>query len=351
MGYAVQQYTSIMPDDIPSPTVTLGGYQDEFIEGWTSAQGRISTLSSPARIARGSMGSPRVPLPVGSNSSSPPLPRETILDRAFQLRYIPGSEREVPGEEKLSSLARFDALMREAEERRKAREQDQAAVRGPLRRTWEGKDSENENRDGVGKETDDETDDEDTDVDVFDYDLNDDANAPTNSAHRALEYIASHRSSVQSPSFRHLSRNSMSYQESHSMTSGASIARPHTSHSKLRPVMAPRTISQPQPIPLSLDRLTSTPMAPTEEGSVPRHGKRDSVSSIKRLSFNEFTKRLSSTSSLLLVQTNQTTSSRGSSEVEGLANSRGTTLSPEREDRCAWRGNVGVFGGNDGGFV
>ncbi|RYO84645.1 hypothetical protein DL766_005653 [Monosporascus sp. MC13-8B] len=347
MGYPVQQYTSIMPDDLLSPTDTLGGYQDEFIEGWTSAQGRISTLSSPTRMVRGSMGSPRGPLPVGSDSSSPPLPRETILDRAFQLRCIPGSEREVPGEEKLSSLARFDALMREAEERRKAKERDQAAVKEPLRSTWEEDDSESANCDGVSKESDDE----DSDADGFDYDLDDDGNTPVNSGHRALEYIASHRSSVQSPPFRHMSRNSVSYQESHSMTSGASIARPHTAHSKLRPVMAPRTISQPQPIPLSLDRLASTPMPLTEEGSVQRHGKRDSTSSIKRLSFNEFTKRLSSTSSLLLVQTNQSTSSRGSSEVDGLANSRGTTFSPEREDRCGWRGSVGVFGGNDGGFI
>jgi hypothetical protein len=63
-------------------------------------------------------------------SSSPPGPRETILDRAFQMRCIPGSDREVPGEEKLSSLARFDALMREADEKRKKREMEEARARG-----------------------------------------------------------------------------------------------------------------------------------------------------------------------------------------------------------------------------
>lgn len=65
-------------------------------------------------------------------SGSPPFPRETILDRAFQLRYIPGSDQQIPGEEKLSSLARFEALMQQADEQRKLREQRENAERPPL---------------------------------------------------------------------------------------------------------------------------------------------------------------------------------------------------------------------------
>jgi hypothetical protein len=51
-----------------------------------------------------------------------PGPRETILDRAFQMRYIPGSKR-VPstGDEKISSIARFEALMAEHDQRFKAK--------------------------------------------------------------------------------------------------------------------------------------------------------------------------------------------------------------------------------------
>ncbi len=110
--------------------------------------------------------------------------------------------------------------------------------------------------------------------------------------------------------------------------------------------------------------------------------KRQSVSSVKRLSFGEFTRRLSSTSSLLLMQTNASTggSSRASHSDMDLQQPPGSPaphlhhlhpragappaplqqqiqnppLSPlpagERE-RCAWRGSVGVFGTGEGGFV
>ncbi|KAH8757871.1 hypothetical protein F5883DRAFT_566551 [Diaporthe sp. PMI_573] len=40
-----------------------------------------------------------------------PFRGETILDRAFRLQYIPGSEQQGSGAEKLSSVARFDALL------------------------------------------------------------------------------------------------------------------------------------------------------------------------------------------------------------------------------------------------
>jgi hypothetical protein len=43
-----------------------------------------------------------------------PIPGETILDRAFHLRYIPGCQQQASGTEKLSSVALFDALPRQA---------------------------------------------------------------------------------------------------------------------------------------------------------------------------------------------------------------------------------------------
>lgn len=362
-GYSTQQqqqYTSVHPTDLPSPAVTTPGYQEEFIEGWTSAQGRVSTLSSPIRVGRDSVVSGRGHMPLGSSSSSPPGPRETILDRAFQMRYIPGAENEIPGEEKLSSLARFDALMREAEERRRAQELDSTTVKAPpLKSMWEA--DENDGAQGdASRELDD---DEDSDYDAFDHGLGYGDVQSGDPAQKTLDLIASRRRSVQAPRPHHLSRNSLSYHESAGRAEGSSIMRPHTAHSKSRPVMSPRTSSQPQPVPPSLDRLTLSSMPSSGEASTHRHHeKRNSVNSVKRLSFTEFTKRLSSTSSLLLVQTNQSASSRASSEMDGTQpstprgtglNPRGTPLSPDRDqgrdERCGWRGSVGVFG--DGGFV
>ncbi|KAI1391003.1 uncharacterized protein F4822DRAFT_395118 [Hypoxylon trugodes] len=342
-SYAAQHYTSVHPFDLPSPATTVGEYHDQFIEGWTSAQGRSSTLSSPIR-ARGSVcSSPGQILP-SVHSSSPPGPRETILDRAFQLRCIPGSDREVPGEEKLSSLARFEALMREAEERQKTYEKEKAPMNQPLKSTWEEDESEEE-------EEVDEDDEDDSDEDGFEQDLGHDEIGP--SAQKALQFIANRHSSgrPQNP------RMAPNYHES-----GPSILRPHTAHSRLRPA-AQRTSSQPH-IPTSTLDMSAIPARVAEESVTRRnHEKRHSTSDVKRLSFNEFTKRLSGTSSLLLVQTNQSaSSSRGSSEIDGAQQTtppRGTlsprgagALSPsEREERCRWRGSVGVFGANEGGFL
>src|SRR5687768_6881725 len=66
-----QHYTTVLPTDIPSPT-TAGpaDYQGEFIEGWTSAQGRSSTVSSPTR-GRDSISS-HAQQPSVTESSSPP---------------------------------------------------------------------------------------------------------------------------------------------------------------------------------------------------------------------------------------------------------------------------------------
>ncbi|KAI0840053.1 hypothetical protein F5Y06DRAFT_294718 [Hypoxylon sp. FL0890] len=342
-AYATQHYTTVHPSDLPSPATTIGEYHDQFIEGWTSAQGRSSTLGSPIR-ARESVGSMPGFLP-GVHSSSPPAPRETILDRAFQLRCIPGSDREVPGEEKLSSIARFEALMREVEEREKAFDKEKTPMKEPLRSTWEEDESEED-------EDPDEDNEEDSDEDAFEQDIGTDEIGP--SAQRALQFIAN----------RHSGRSQWSQSSTRTASNhdvGPSILRPHTAHSRMRPA-AQRTNSQSH-IPATTLEMSALPNRVPEEGVTRRnHEKRHSTSDVKRLSFNEFTKRLSGTSSLLLVQTNASaSSSRGSSEADGGQQTtpprgplspRGGPLSPsERDERCRWRGSVGVFGANEGGFL
>ncbi|KAI0381813.1 hypothetical protein F5Y04DRAFT_254411 [Hypomontagnella monticulosa] len=340
-GYSAQHYTTIHPSDLPSPATTVGEYQDQFIEGWTSAQGRSSTLSSPIRV-RESIGSSPGQVPSSIHSSSPPAPRETILDRAFQMRCIPGSDREVPGEEKLSSIARFEALMRDVEERQKVFDK-KTTTKEPLKSTWE--DDESEEND------DDDDDDEDSEEDGFEQDISDEIHP---SAQKALQFIANRHSSGKP----HGSQNTRTASNYHN--SGPSILRPHTAHSRLRPA-AQRTSSQPH-IPVAAVDMAAIPRVPEEGVTRLNHEKRHSTSDVKRLSFNEFTKRLSGTSSLLLVQTNASAnSSRGSSETDGAQQAtpprgalspRGGALSPsERDERCRWRGSVGVFGANEGGFL
>ncbi|KAI0471924.1 hypothetical protein GGR56DRAFT_98209 [Xylariaceae sp. FL0804] len=354
MGLIPQHYTAVHPSDLPSPALTMGEYQDQFIEGWTSAQGRSSTLSSPAR-GRASTASSYAPGQANIDTSSPPAPRETILDRAFQLRYIPGADREVPGEENLSSLARFEALMQEVEDRRKPSvgEATLAAAatisKKPLRSTWEEDDESDD--DEFGAEV--EDDEEDSDEDAYNHGF--DPDGIRSPASRALEFITnrpdsrSHWSSVSRMSH---------YSDSGGLTGGPSILRPHTAHSRLRP-STQRTSSQPNIISPSFASAAPSTSRIVEEGAVRRaHEKRHSTSDVKHLNVNDFAKRLSSSSSLLLVQSNvSTASSRGSSDFDPSVTPRGT-LSParakspeQRDERCRWRGSVGVFGSTESGFL
>ncbi|KAK4189089.1 hypothetical protein QBC35DRAFT_450553 [Podospora australis] len=406
MGF--HNYT-MHPADLPSPATTigtnLGEYQGEFIEGWTSAQGRSSTLSSPIR-ERGSVSSGPSQLPsIPDAGTSPPGPRETILDRAFQLRCIPGSEREVPGEEKLTSLARFDALMRDMDDKRKQREAEEAKRRADHAATaaaasqsvsalndHSGVKSGWDLDDDSSSEYDDD-DDDDSDGPFGEADLDEDRfSTPASSARRALDYISGQPTHPPHPPRTHSARVPLSYNHEALMAlssnSGSSL-RPQTGYSKTRgrPGMAARTHSQPQlatiiaSSPSTVGGLAD-PNIPEDSisslglGSPPTlqrssTEKRASNSSNKRLSFSEFTKRLSSSSSLLLVQTNTSAaSSRGSnSDADPPAPQsppphlhhlhpraapqppvQQQPQSPER-DRCGWRGSVGVFGGAEGGFL
>ncbi|KAK4204254.1 hypothetical protein QBC40DRAFT_104503 [Triangularia verruculosa] len=394
-----QNYTTMLPTDLPSPATTIGEYQGEFIEGWTSAQGRSSALSSPVR-ERGSVGSGPTPLaPIMDAGTSPPGPRETILDRAFQMRRIPGSEREVPGEEKLTSLARFDALMRDMDDKRKQREAEDARQKAQTAAAASASVSALNEQSGLksawdldesSSEYDDDDDDDDSDGPFDEADLDDDQLSPQpNSAQRALDYISGRpdlRNRPHPPPRTHSIRTPLSYNHEALMAlSSNSGARPQTGYSgnRTRPGMSQRTHSQPQlatimassPSTAAAEDSLST-LAPGSPPPLQRNQteKRQSNSSAKRLSFSEFTKRLSSTSSLLLVQTNTSnTSSRGSNSdapepsvpqsppqhlhhlhpraapPPPLAPQSPTSMS--ERDRCGWRGSVGVFGAGEGGFL
>lgn len=409
-------YTTVAPTDLPSPATTIGEYRGEFIEGWTSAQGRSSSLNSPIR-ARDSISSQNQGLPSIPDAISQLNPRETILDRAFQMRRIPGSEREAPGDEKMSSLARFDALMREMDEKRKQREAEEAkrneaaasssakAEDSAPKSAWDEDDSDSvANDDDLDSEDDDDY--SDGPIGEAEADIEDRYAARTASAQRALDFIITGKrdptQQQRQQSWGHGVRAPPSYNHEAFMalsSSGSSEARPQTGYSKnrSRPEMSQRTHSQPHLSTIlassstPLDSSMSMPIQDSEEGefrlapasppTVPRTSteKRQSASSAKRLSFTEFTRRLSSTSSLLLVQTNASGgSSRCSNSDMDLQQppqsptqmshhlhprTAPPTSLPQHQqpsqsscpvsdrDRCGWRGSVGVFGGGEGGFL
>ncbi|GAB1314996.1 PH domain-containing protein [Madurella fahalii] len=404
-------YTTMHPTDLPSPATTIGEYQGEFIEGWTSAQGRSSTLSSPVRGRDSVSSQAPAPLPPIPDSSSPPGPRETILDRAFQMRCIPGSEREVPGGEKLSSLARFDALMREMDERRRQRESEEAKSKYEAAATTASK----PDNSGLQSAWDlDDDSDSDSDDMVEDGDSDglaggaeadmEDRFSSAASARRALDFITGrHESTLRSRAYGMRSQPAYNREALLALSSvGPTPLRPQTGYSKNRgrPEMSQRTHSQPHlatilaSSPSSVEgnaSLAASIVQSPEDGAFtlgpasPAAGRarsstehRRSASSVKRLSFGEFTRRLSSTSSLLLVQTNNTSgaSSRASnSDIDPTQlppqsppqhlhhlHPRATAalsqqpqspppMSDRERERCGWRGSVGVFGGGESGFL
>ncbi|KAL2067806.1 hypothetical protein VTL71DRAFT_15902 [Oculimacula yallundae] len=367
MGFASPHphgYATTLPTDLPSPASTAG-YDNQFIEGWTSAQGRSSALSSHTR---GSNSIASAVTPVMPIASTPPGPRETILDRAFQMRCIPGSDRMLDKEdEKISSIARFEALMREVDERKHAKESNKHPKE---RQDW-----------GLEEESEDSSDgepDNDDDIEMSDEELS----IPT-PAQRALDYISGRRTPIstanrplsptpRSPPVPFLNPQAMSAFHGNSGSNGLR-PRTGTNPSNPRPkgsrptslALPSRSISS-NAIPTLRDRDSNN--STLRAGSTDSKDiRRRSSTSVKRLSFTEFAKRLSSTSSLLLVQTNNSSSSgrdgsgRGSSEygVEELDRSNnnmnismrgGDLASRNRDKRCGWRGSVGAFG-PEGGFL
>ncbi|KAK6584633.1 hypothetical protein PZA11_002857 [Diplocarpon coronariae] len=362
MGFAVPHphgYPTTLPTDLPSPAST-SGYDKQFIEGWTSAQGRSSTLSS---YTRGSNSIPSVVTPTAPIASTPPGPKETILDRAFQMHVIPGCERtSEKQDDKISSIARFEALMREVDERKQAR-----AVAEPIQEPEEWGLEEEESEDSSSGEPD-----LDEHLELPDEELS----IPT-PAQRALNYISGSRTPVlitrplspppQTPSLPFLNSQAASASQASPTRrprTGTTPSQPRRRYAGSRPsslALPSRAIST-SVIPMfeDMDITNSTYRAASSE----LIEKRRSSTSMKRLSFSEFAKRLSSTSSLLLVQTNNSSSSgrdgsrsrRTSSEygieeyVEKAGLRNPTSEAQSRDKRCGWRGSVGVFG-TEGGFL
>ncbi|KAJ4302228.1 hypothetical protein N0V88_002364 [Collariella sp. IMI 366227] len=397
-----------LPADLPSPATTVGEYQGEFIEGWTSAQGRSSALSSPVRGRDSVSSHAPTHLPSIPDSGSPPGPRETILDRAFQLRCIPGLEKDGPVEEKQSSLARFDALMREMDEKRKQREAEEAKSKPQAAVTPTTRTQAAEPRSAFDddSESDQDSDDEDDDSDGIIEEADDEDCFPPTSAQHALNLMTGRYETTPRqlpiPSRGQGMRSPPSYNHDALMalSSSSSQTRPQTGYSRnrTRPGMAQRTHSQPHlatilasstsldstsafPIRDSQDSAASFSFTPSSPSARQRSSteKRQSASSAKRLSFSEFTRRLSSTSSLLLMQTNANSgpaSSRASTsdmelqqqplqspaphlhhlhpragcpardqrlqeQLEQQNQQQSPPQSPPPGERCGWRGSVG----------
>lgn len=358
MGFTAShpQHYNTLPADLPSPAST-SGYDGQFIEGWTSAQGRSSTLSSHTRGSNSiasAVASPMV-------ASTSPGPRETILDRAFQMRCIPGSDRVT--EEKISSIARFEALMREVDERKEAK----AHAKSPTtqRPNWGLEEEYEESSEGEPDED---------DLGMSDEDI-----AISTPAQRALDYISGRRAPV--PTNRPLSPPPLGPRRTTAPLLNSQATSAFQGNSTLRPRTGTTSSRKGENRPVSIalpSRSLSTNAVPnlkqesahsnmnqTLKASDAKE-KRSSSNSVKRLSFTEFAKRLSSTSSLLLVQTNASSSSgpgdsrrvsidedeeRGGLGMMGIRGGAATDAGISNKDkRCGWRGSVGVFGG-EGGFL
>lgn len=347
-----QLYTTVLPTDIGPSTEHPGDAR----EGPTAISNQArSAVNSPTHL-RDSMSSHGHWGEV-ADVNAPPAPGETILDRAFKLGHVPFAGADVPGQEKLSSIARFDALMRETEQRRIQREAAEKNKRLALQSTFEADELSEERSNG--------SDDTDTGEDSYATASGQPPKttliSPT--AQRALAFIAARHSNQGSASHRpSASRNHLSF---HANTvppavAEATPARPHTAHAKSRPG-AQRTQSTPHlaTLPATQD-IPNLPSKIPEEPRRPAAEKRISASSSQRLSLNDITKRFSSTSSLLLVQTNASgASSRRSSEVDVNPSAPRTNLTirgsnqvtRNREDqKCGWRGSVNVVS-SEGGFL
>ncbi|KAL6855789.1 hypothetical protein J3F83DRAFT_764150 [Trichoderma novae-zelandiae] len=357
-GAPGQIYTGPMHGDSGLPAIRDSIYQGELIEGWTAAQGRSSTLSSPTRGPE-ALGSP-MEAPLGFDVHAPPAPGETILDRAFQMGHIPWAASNVAGQEAFSSIARFDALMHEVDDKRKQREATRREERAAVRNTYNPKATPLDLVDDL------DSDDNAHSADEQDHGY-DKSPIMSPSAQRALAFIAGrHGDAPREPGSRRptISRTHLSY---HAGTvpppplpiSQSPPSRPHTAHAKSRLNPSQRTQSTPHLNPDSAGRSGES------GGQQDDADGRRSRSSSKRLSFSDFTRRLSSTSSLLVVQTNSSGDSRRGSVGTDLhppsarrpeVSHRDTVPPPrsrewQKQDRqCHWRNTVGVVG-PEGGFL
>lgn len=407
-----QSYASVLPSELPSPPLTAREPFGGFIEGWTSAQGRSSISNSPVRPVRGSLGSGSVasnpPLSPAAllDSGSPPAHRETILDRAFQMNYIPGSDQQVPGEEKLSSLARFEALMQQvdAQRRKQSLRPLSMAQQLELKSAWDLDDD------------DDDDDESDSDSDAgsdgtegepaLERDAaEDDVISVRPESRRAAGYRGGPQTPQQSPRGAAGPRSPIRLNPETLAALSSGPDRPRFAqkmHSHTFSGLGAVTLGaaggqQPTGLESSpgkssilsgatgasdesgggLNPSSAYRTSTIAEGQQQRHSGASSGGGGKRLSFGEFTRRLSSTSSMLLVQSGGSAANSphgGSSEQapDSQGQSRRSSgmqprLPPpsssmyssppargeaqDRGEKCkSWRSSVGMFG-NEGGFL
>ena len=215
-------------------------------------------------------------------------------------------------DEKISSIARFEALMAEHDQRKQAK----LATQSP--------------REGKGWDLDEESGESDTgeidedDDDAEGLEMSDQEIVIPTPAQRALDYISGRipppqrtLSPPRSPPIPFL--NTQAMDAFHGNPPPTSL-RPRTGTTSSR-----TGGSRPSSMALPSRSISTTAVPSLRDNNSLQTGteaniKRRSSTSVKRLSFSEFAKRLSSTSSLLLVQTNASSSSgrdgsrRGSSE-------------------------------------
>lgn len=371
-----QSYASIHPLEYPTPSET-----DGELFGWTSAQGRSSVLHSPVRTIRDSLGSnpPLSPATV-LDTGSPPGPRETILDRAFQLKYIPGSDQTVPGEEKLSSLARFEALMQQVDEGKQLRirsirptsvEKQQLE----LKSAWDMDEEDEEDSDADSDDTEEES--------LADQDTADDTNSIRPISQRTATFPGRPRTPAQSPRGTAGPRSpiALNPETLAVLSSEASPDRPRLAH-RMHATMGSLNLDM-QKVSLEASPGKSStvssetsiygetsglnPTAAYRTSTVLEGQQRHSTTSSnggKRLSFTEFTRRLSSTGSMLLTQQNgaspgEAPDSQGQSRRSSVLQPRAAPAvlsSPrsevtDRGENCkSWRSSVGMVR-NEGGFL
>lgn len=395
-----QSYASVLPSDLPSPPMTApltaGEPFGPFIEGWTSAQRRgrrPSALSSPVRTIRDSAEtnpplSPTAILHLDSGSS--PTPRETILDRAFQMNYIPGSEEPIPGEEKLSSLARFEALMQQVDEQRRKQSLRPMSVAQQLelKSAWDLDDS--------SDEMDSDAESDDTEGESAQEDVQGEARSSVRPESRRIPgYVrpGGPQTPQQSPRSNAGPRSPISFNPETlaALSSETPPERPklpqkmqhaHTFSGLGNMTMGPGFLdvspgksssisTTPSDDPVSGLNPSSAYRTSTIAEGQQRHSAASSNGGAgKRLSFSEFTRRLSSTSSMLLVQSNATPPHNELTSDSPIQSRRSSVMQPrqapamysssprggtgsdgDRAERCkSWRSSVGMFG-NEGGFL
>ncbi len=310
----------IQKDELPSPTSILC-YEEQFISGWTNAQGRSPTLTTHSRA--------------GSVSASSIIPRETILDRAFNLKAIPGSEKQALEDSNMSSIARFEALMKEHEKRKALASNLKSASRKPSDSLIEERDSEThyeEDENDSGKYV--HLEQKRRPSTFFfeekgNFEEPNELDAIPQRAQMALEYISGRATPN---SMRPRSISSRHHLPPRPPIPAAPVPQIPTMQGK----EAGKKDRKSRPMSFSLGRshARNTSAVHTKDTERPLqmahlspdvagggNGHKRSGSGANRLSFSEFTRRLSSTSSLLLVQNN------ASGPGSGVASARNSVIS------------------------